>query len=189
MASGSEPECFADLDFRIDGNFGLCRLLVFIACQHFPAYQYYLCCRFSADCLFSYPILSTDIFSYIYSDRVLVEYGQNPWLVKPGVFPDDPFGLLADWTEQTKVYGLVNQIIYLPAAVLGGGKLLPTVVTYKLVALIYLLLTLAIVIGLVRDLEEVKQANIIRALFWNPLLVLEFAGAGHNDIAMAFSCS
>ena len=135
---------------------------------------------------FSYPILSTDIFSYIYSDRVLVEYGQNPWLVKPGVFPDDPFGLLADWTEQTKVYGLVNQIIYLPAAVLGGGKLLPTVVTYKLVALIYLLLTLAIVIGLVRDLEEVKQANIIRALFWNPLLVLEFAGAGHNDIAMAF---
>ncbi|MDQ5951216.1 MAG: hypothetical protein QG639_493, partial [Patescibacteria group bacterium] len=65
---------------------------------------------------FSYPVLSTDIFSYIFSDRVFTEYGQNIWKVIPNTFSEDPYWLLSDWKDETKVYGAVNQVLYLPAA-------------------------------------------------------------------------
>ncbi|GEM_PF-2234620 len=141
---------------------------------------------FQVVAFFSYPVLSTDIFSYIYSDRVLFEYGQNPWEVAPGNFPDDSFGLMADWTDQTRVYGLVNQIIYWPAAVIGAGQLLSTVLSYKLVAVVFYLAALATSLKLVEKWPEKRQALLVRAIFWNPLIVLEFVSSAHNDIAMIF---
>jgi hypothetical protein len=135
---------------------------------------------------FSYPVLSTDIFSYIFSDRVFTEYGQNIWKVIPNTFSEDPYWLLSDWKDQTKVYGAVNQVIYLPAAIIGGENLLLTVALYKLTAVLFAIATLFIFVKLIENRSEKDQSQAIKLLFWNPLFVLEIAGSGHNDIAMIF---
>ncbi|MBI3558886.1 hypothetical protein HY085_00660 [Candidatus Gottesmanbacteria bacterium] len=46
---------------------------------------------------FSYPVLSTDIFDYILTNRVAVVYQKNIWVVPPAAFPKDPFYSLANW--------------------------------------------------------------------------------------------
>lgn len=135
---------------------------------------------------FSYPVLSTDIFSYIFSDRVFTEYGQNVWKVTPNQYSDDPYELLADWKDQTKVYGAVNQIIYLPASYIGGENLVLTLTLYKLTALLFAVGTLYVFSKLVENRSPKDQSTAIKLLFWNPLFVLEIAGSGHNDIAMIF---
>lgn len=141
---------------------------------------------FQAVVFFSYPVLSTDIFSYIFSDRVFTEYGQNIWKVTPDTFPDDPYWLLSDWKDQTKVYGMVNQVLYLPASYLGGESLVLTVILYKLTAVAFSVAALLVFVELLKDRLEKQQVQAIKLLFWNPLYVLEIAGSGHNDVAMIF---
>lgn len=134
----------------------------------------------------AYPILSTDIFSYIFSDRVFTEYGQNIWKVTPDTYPEDKFFIFADWKDQTKVYGALNQIVYLPAAYLGQDDLVTTVILYKLTAAVFALAALWVTVQITKELPEKQQGTLLRALFWNPLFVLEFSGNGHNDIIMIF---
>jgi hypothetical protein len=141
---------------------------------------------FQAIIFFSYPILSTDIFSYIFSDRVYTEYKQNVWQTSPDNFPSDPFEKLADWKDQSSVYGLVNHWLYLPAAILGDDDLFKTVLLYKLVPTIFSLLSLMVVLRLVGNKPEQIRARVVRTIFWNPLFVLEMIGSGHNDILMIF---
>jgi hypothetical protein len=134
----------------------------------------------------AYPILSTDIFSYIFSDRVFTEYGQNIWKVTPDTYPEDKFFIFSDWTDQTKVYGAFNQIVYLPAAHLGNDDLLLTVVLYKFTALVFVFGSLWLLQKLTTEIGAKNQSLLIRLVFWNPLVILEFAGNGHNDILMIF---
>lgn len=144
---------------------------------------------FHAIVFLSFPVLSTDIFSYIASHRVYSEYGQNIWTTAPDNFPEDPFGQLADWKEHPSVYGAANQLIYLPAArlvKLGGDDLLLAVLLYKAVATIFAAGTLAVVLKIISIYPKMDQAVLVRTIFWNPLVILEFLGSGHNDILMFF---
>lgn len=135
---------------------------------------------------FSYPVLSTDIFSYIFSDRVNTVYNHNVWQVPPATFAQDPFEQLADWKDQTSVYGAVNQLVYVPAAYLGGNNLFSTVLLYKTTAFIFTLASIAVVLKGTKHQTEQERAMAIRLIFWNPLFVLEILGSGHNDIIMIF---
>jgi len=134
----------------------------------------------------SYPILSSDIFSYMSADRVYTEYGQNAWIVTPDTFPEDRFAPLADWKDQTKVYGAVNQIVYLPAAYLGNDDVASTLVLYKLTTLVFALGSLVVFWKLTAGSKDKVRAVLLQTIFWNPLFVLEMAGNGHNDIIMIF---
>jgi len=133
---------------------------------------------------FSYPILSTDIFSYIYSERVATKYGYNIWVTPPEYFSEDVFEPLADWKDQTSVYGAVHQLAYTPASYLAGDNVVVNVIFFKMVALLASLATIFIVSALFEGKNH--QAEMVRMIFWNPLFVLEFAGSGHNDILMIF---
>lgn len=134
----------------------------------------------------SYPVLSTDIFSYMFSDRVQTKYGENVWTVTPNTFADDTFAGLADWKDQTKVYGAVNQIVYLPAAYLGNDDVATTLVLYKLTTLVFALGSLALFWKLTSGTKDKVRAVLLQTIFWNPLFVLEMVGNGHNDIIMIF---
>lgn len=133
----------------------------------------------------SYPILSTDIFSYMFSDRVFTEHQQNIWKVTPDTFHDhfEPF---ADWKDQTKVYGAVNQILYLPAAYLGNDDIFLTLLLYKATAAAFGVGCIWILLRLTKDLSEKQQSIVLQTILWSPLLLLETFGAGHNDIIMIF---
>lgn len=121
---------------------------------------------------FSYPVLSTDIFSYILSDRIAVVYHQNVWQTRPDRFKTDPYFRLSDWTDQTRIYGGVNQIFYSAATSLSGNGYVENIISHKAVVLIFVMLTLLLIPAAV--------------VFWNPLFIIETVGSGHNDIIMLF---
>ncbi|MCL2110521.1 hypothetical protein FWH30_03005 [Microgenomates group bacterium] len=137
---------------------------------------------FAAVTFLSFPALSTDIFSYMASDRVLTAHQANVWQVSPDNFPDDPFVELADWTDTTRVYGLVNQLIYTPLSFLAGDNFLLTLLLYKTVALAgFIALTFFLTTA---SSSSTPLATSARAILFNPLFLLEIVGNSHNDIFM-----
>jgi alpha-1,6-mannosyltransferase len=134
----------------------------------------------------SYPILSTDIFSYIFSERVATVHNANIWHVKPATFPNDPFAAIADWKDTTSVYGDVHYVLYLIPSLLGQNNLLLLTLLYKLIPAIFALGT-GYVLYLLLKLQKYDSMGIgIRLIFWNPLYLLEIFGSGHNDSIMIF---
>src|SRR5205823_6223176 len=88
---------------------------------------------------FSYPALSSDIFSYIFSDRIVTVYHQNVWQVVPLTHNSDPFAIMADWKNTTRVYGEVNQLIYTIPSIVGGNNVIVLVLLYKFVSSLFTL--------------------------------------------------
>lgn len=128
--------------------------------------------------LFSYPVLSTDIFDYILTGRLGVVHGQNIWSVAPSEYLSDPFYHLANWQDQISPYGVVNKIVYDFAAIFSGNDLLQSIIVHKLLVFVFVLLSI-IVVG--------KMSNFaLLLIFANPLFVIETAGSAHNIILTLF---
>lgn len=132
---------------------------------------------------FAYPILARDIFYYIFSDRVLNIYHQNVWKIPVSQFAFDKFSK-TDWQIQTKVYGGVNQFFYNFASWASGNDFIRSIFFYKFLALIFSFIAMYLVYIIAKKYFPKKEVFILRFIFWNPLYVLEIAGAGHNDIIM-----
>jgi hypothetical protein len=137
---------------------------------------------------FSYPTLSTDIFSYIFSDRIATVYHQNVWQVVPLTHDNDPFAIMADWKNTTRVYGEVNQLIYNIPSMLGGNNLPIVVILYKFVSSTFALGIFCVLYFLLKETQKDKSkiARDMRMILWNPLFLLELFGSGHNDSIMIF---
>ncbi len=133
---------------------------------------------FQAIVFFSYPVLSTDVLSYILSDRIATVYHQNVWATRPDNFKTDPFFGLADWTDQTRIYGGVNQIFYTWPTKLAGNDFLLNLAVHKLVVFCFVVATMIIIAKI--------APHFLIVIFANPLFVIETAGSGHNDILMLF---
>lgn len=135
--------------------------------------------------LFSWPILSTDIFYYILSDRVHTVYRQNVWQTPTQAFPDDPFFHLTDWRGQTKIYGPVNQLIYDVPSIIAGNDLFRALLVYKLLIVGFVIATLFLFL---RQFPNSNSPGLmsVAVVFLNPLFIIETAGSGHNDILMLF---
>lgn len=134
----------------------------------------------------SFPILSTDIFSYIMSERVATTHGDNIWHTKPNAFPDDQFAVLADWKDTTSVYGMLHYFLYLGPSLIGGDNLALLVVLYKIIPSLFAIGSM-IVMQMILSHQKIKHSSVIlRLLFWNPLVILELFGSGHNDSMMLF---
>ena len=129
------------------------------------------------------PLTSRDIFYYISSARVLGVYGVNPYLAAPSAFPNDPLFQYANWPDYTSPYGPLWLIISAGLARLGGGDLLWSVVLFKLLAFVGYLACGGLIWAILRARGRAPLGGTVFWL-WNPLVLLEFTGAGHNDVLM-----
>lgn len=135
---------------------------------------------------FSYPILSTDIFSYIVTSRVATVHDSNIWKISPDHFPKDPFLQLSDWKTVPGIYGYANQFFYNVTSEISKDNLFINVFLNKLLVLIFSILTLYIFYEILKHFYDDPNLLSIRFIFWNPLYLLEIIGTGHNDIIMIF---
>jgi hypothetical protein len=124
------------------------------------------------------PSLSGDIFRYVWEGRVIV-HGGNPYRQSPA----DP--ALASLRENT-IYPNVNHpglaTIYPPLAEAGFAlvaRVAPTVRAMKLWVLLHDVALVLVLLRWARRRGE-SPARVI-AYAWNPLVLVEYAGAGHND--------
>src|SRR6185437_14514280 len=124
----------------------------------------------------------------IFSDRIATVYHQNVWQVVPLTHNFDPFAIMADWKNTTRVYGGVNQLIYNIPSVMGGDNIVFLVFLYKLVSSLFTVGIIWILYLLLKNSEKSKTkiAKGMRIVIWNPLFLLELFGSGHNDSLMIF---
>ncbi len=133
------------------------------------------------------PVLSTDLYRYIWDGKVQAA-GVNPYRFRPS---DPALAPLRDPGHvATSIYLNVNRAetahtIYPPAAQMVFalvGLAAPSIWTVKGVMLGFDLVTTGLVLLLLRAARRPDAFVLIWA--WNPLVISEFAGAGHVD-AMA----
>jgi hypothetical protein len=128
--------------------------------------------------LFSAPSLSDDIYRYVWEGFVVVHSG-NPYAQTP----DDPaLAPLRDSDIHPNVNHPELATIYPPLAEAGFAlvaALSPTVRAFKLWIVLHDLLLILVLMRLLR--REGQPVLAVTAYAWNPLVIVEFAGSGHND--------
>lgn len=129
------------------------------------------------------PLASRDLFHYLMSGRILGVYGANPYLLPPSAFPADPFFQYTNWPNYTSPYGPLWAVLGAGVTRLGGDSLIWSVLLFKLVALAGYLACGAVLWRLLRRLGRPPLPGVVLWL-WNPLVLFEFPGNGHNDVLM-----
>lgn len=129
--------------------------------------------------VFAYPAaLTFDIFNYMTTARVVFFYHENPYIIYPIEFLNDPYLTFTRAANKTALYGpfwiLLTGIPYF----VGLGNFILTLFSFKaFIALFY-----AGTVYLMRKLD--KNAVVFFAL--NPLVIIESLVSSHNDIVMIF---
>lgn len=135
----------------------------------------------------THPLTSADIFNYISGARVLWVHGDNPLIVPPLAYPEDPFfRLLTFWQQIPSPYGPLWSLLTGLPVLVGGDDPRRTVLAFKAVSIAFFLATgLLLYLTAVR-LRPESGVPALLAFSWNPFAVLHVAGNGHNDAVMIF---
>lgn len=135
--------------------------------------------------VFVYPTGSQDIFHNLMDARTLRVYGENPLVVPPSAHAPDPFARnVTAWKEVPAPYGPVAFAVALVPSWIGGDSLLGNLLAFKSLNALAVVL-LAWVVGLAAgSLDPKRRVQAMVMVGWNPLVLYEAAGNGHNDVLM-----
>ncbi len=140
--------------------------------------------------LLTTPVFSSDVLSYVAHGYVRVSLDANPYLVDSAavaaspigaelesfgwrpVFPPTPYGPLVTHLET----GIVQ---------LAGGDVRLAMLLFKLVAVAAGLAVAALIRWVVGQVRPQDRDLATVAYLWNPAVLVEVAGEGHNDALMA----
>lgn len=146
--------------------------------------------KYSSLCLIatfiSFPSLSTDVFDYISSNRVLYEHQANPWLHAPQEFTNDEFIYLGSWKFRASVYGPVQFVFSSVVSFLGRDNIILNIIGFKLINIFFTVATFFLLLKILKQIAPSRAAFGLAVFAWNPLLYIEIIGNAHNDIIMAF---
>lgn len=124
------------------------------------------------------PSLSGDIYRYVWEGRVTV-HGGNPYRQSP---EDPALAALRDATIYPNVNHPGLATIYPPLAEAGFALVARAAPTVRAMKLWVLLHDVALVLVLLRWARQRGDSPArVLAYAWNPLVLVEYAGAGHND--------
>ncbi len=132
-----------------------------------------------------YPLLSSDIFKYIFDGRIMAVYGENPFLRVPADYPDDRFYDLVYWKAVVNAHGPLWRGAEAAAAIVGGENCRAAVFAMKVWPIAAYLGTAATVFWLLRSWRPDAAIPGTMAYAWNPVVVLEAIQNGHNDVVAA----
>ncbi len=133
-----------------------------------------------------YPVTATDLFLYAARSRLFTAHGANPNVALPQDFPADPWRPLVsdEWASSASPYGPLWNLLAAPVTLLAGDRLAVALVGFKLLALLCLLMGGW---GIARALAATPGAQPAAGALcylWNPLVLWEGVGNGHNDVVM-----
>lgn len=128
------------------------------------------------------PTLSNDLYRYQWEGESQ-RAGRNPYLTTPAA--TGPAGLSPAEFERLSgkgyctAYAPLTELLFRLTAGLDGRA------AFKLLSVVFDLATLLVVVGLLRARGEPSARALLYG--WCPLVVLEFAGSGHNDSLALFA--
>src|SRR3989344_1860096 len=129
----------------------------------------------------TYPaILSYDIFNYIATSKVLFYYHENPYLIMPIDFINEPILVFTRAANKLALYGIFWTFISGVPYFLSFGNYIISIFTFKIfIAAFYFGISY-----LIWKLTRNKLSVILFAA--NPLVIIETFISGHNDVVMMF---
>ena len=140
---------------------------------------------FLAVLLPGYPILSNDIFKYVFDGRIMAVYGDNPFLRVPAEYPDDRFYDLVYWKAVVNAHGPIWRVLEAASAQVGGERCVNAVLAMKLWPALAYLATTGVLFLLLRTVSPERALVGTLAYAWCPLVLLEALQNGHNDVVAA----
>lgn len=134
----------------------------------------------------SYPFLSHDVFKYLFSARMVVDYGLNPHTTSPDQIPGDLWLRFLRWTHTPSPYGPVFTLLTIPSYILGLRKFTLTFYIFKLFNFLFYLLAIATIGRISTTLKFSKTQIVNNQLLFaiNPLVLIELLSNSHNDLMM-----
>lgn len=129
-----------------------------------------------------YPITANDLFRYVVRGRVWAIHHESPLISPPNKFPDDPYLAFAgEFDDLASGYGPLWELIVQIPLRLGATDMVPGVIGLKLILLLCYL-GCAVLIGWVVIPEKSSSLAALTFFAWNPLILMQALGNGHNDM-------
>ncbi len=126
-------------------------------------------------------LFSDDVFTYIFSGRILTVYHADPLNTAPFQFPGDPY---LQWVisgrSMPNIYGPLWLCIASVLVSIGNGPV-ATLLLFKGLALLVHLLNCILVWAILDKIAPMRRVLGTLLYAWNPLAMLELAGSGHNE--------
>ena len=131
-------------------------------------------------------MLSHDIIVYASYSRLLAVYHANPYFVPLSTFPHDPYVPLNYWAGAVSAYGPLWLGVCWLVGLAVGPQIVAYMLAFRLVALAVHLLNIWLVGRTLRVMGASQRTITLGMLLyaWNPLVLLESAFGGHNDVLM-----
>lgn len=153
--------------------------------------------------LFLYPFGAADIFDNIMHGRILGVYGGNPFRDVISQFNQDRLVAYTAWRQAPSAYGPVWELAAGVTAWLADWSVklvrpsldssnfgtlrivvLTNIIAFKLLGAASLTASCGIVAVILRRLAPERALAGVLLLAWNPVVLVESIGHGHNDLAM-----
>src|SRR6266498_86439 len=136
--------------------------------------------------LFMAPLDARDIYDNIFHGRILGIYGANPFRDVISSFPHDPFFKYPWWKHSPSAYGPLWEALAGITARLAGDGIIANILAFKILPGIFHLTSIAVVVSFLRRTQPQHALAGALLLGWNPVVLYETWGNGHNDITMMF---
>ena len=133
-----------------------------------------------------YPFDATDLFDNVLRGRILGIYGGNPFLGGTARYSGDPFYPYIGWKGWPSAYGPGWELPSSLAARMAGNGVIANVLVYKILPGVFLMASAVVVALALRQIAPRQALAGTLLLAWNPVILFETWGNGHNDMVMVF---
>jgi hypothetical protein len=129
--------------------------------------------------LLTHPTSSLDLYDYLYRGHVAARYGANNFVQTPQDFQAiDRLYWYTAWRRASTAYGPLWEALSTTVARVSGNGLLPLLLGFKLTSVVGWLLCAAAIGATASPGQRLLSSYL---WLWNPLVLWELVGAGHND--------
>lgn len=136
---------------------------------------------FAAILVFMYPFGAADIFDNIIHGRMQAVYGSNPFVAVAADYPEDPFYRYVAWVHQPTAYGPIWELMAAGAVAAAGSGFTANVLTFKLLPGMFWMASGYVLMRMLREYAPEYAVSGALLWLWNPAVLYETWGNGHND--------
>ncbi len=142
---------------------------------------------FSLTLLLQPMLFSDDVFTYIFSGRILTLYHANPFNTAPMQFPADPYlRWVVAGRDAPNLYGPLWYYVSSLLVSIGGNHQVGTLLLFKGIAILSHLVNIVLVWSILGLIAPKRRALGTLLYAWNPLVLIELAGSGHSEGVLLF---
>jgi alpha-1,6-mannosyltransferase len=133
----------------------------------------------------AYPAGSDDIYHNAADARTLWIHHENPFRVPPAAHNDSPIvEAVSSFRTISSRYGPLTYVAYGPPVLVAGGGVVENLLALKAYNALLLLVLTGLVGWAAAHVNPGREVQAMVIAGWNPLVLYEVVGNGHNDVLM-----